>query len=74
VAEIRLTDPNLVPELAARFAALHRLSVWLFVGTGIGVVVLAVGHGLAEIRQARESHPEAVARPARDEKTARKPA
>ena len=57
VAEIHLTDPTLAPELAARFAALHRLSVWLFVGTGLGAVVLAVAHGLAEVRQARELRP-----------------
>jgi len=74
VAEIQLTDPNLVPELAARFAALHRLSVWLFVGTGVGAAVLAFAHGLAEIRQARELRPEAAAALAPDEKTARKPA
>jgi hypothetical protein len=57
VAEIRLTDPDLAPELAARFAALHRLSVWLFVGTALGTVALAVAHGLAESRQAREMRP-----------------
>lgn len=74
VAEIQLTDPNLVPELAARFAALHRLSVWLFVGTGIGVVVLAVAHALSEIRQARDLHPESIPPSAPNEKTARKPA
>jgi hypothetical protein len=53
VAEIRLDDPGLSPELAARFAALHKLSVWLFVGTGIGLVALAVAHGLAEARGTR---------------------
>jgi len=53
VSEIRLTDPGLSPELAARFAALHKLSVWLFVGTGLGLVALAVAHGLAEARGAR---------------------
>lgn len=57
VAEIRLTDPGLAPELAARFAALHRLSVWLFVATAIGTVLLAITHGLAEARQARELRP-----------------
>jgi hypothetical protein len=63
VAEIHLADPALAPELAARFAALHRLSVWLFVGTGIGTVVLAVAHGLAEARQAREMGPVGIGGP-----------
>ena len=57
VAEIQLTDPSLAPELAARFAALHRLSVWLFVGTGMGSAVLAIAHGLAEARQSRAMRP-----------------
>lgn len=57
VAEIPLTDPGLSPELAGRFAALHRLSVWLFVGTGAGAVVLAVAHALAEARMARGARP-----------------
>lgn len=57
VAEIRLTDPGLSPELAGRFAALHRLSVWLFVGTGAGAVILAVAHALAEARPARGPRP-----------------
>jgi len=55
VAEIELTDPRLAPGLAARFSALHRLSVWLFVATGVGVVALAIAHALAEARQAREA-------------------
>jgi hypothetical protein len=63
VAEIQLTDPGLPPELAARFAALHRLSVWLFVGTGVGAVALAVTHGLAEARQARELRPARAPQP-----------
>lgn len=63
VAEIDLTDPSLAPELAARFGALHRLSVWLFVGTGIGTVVLAVAHALAQARQARQLRPTRLARP-----------
>lgn len=57
VAEIRLTDPGLSAELAGRFAALHRLSVWLFTGTGIGAVVLAVAHAVAEAREARGARP-----------------
>lgn len=55
VAEIPLTDPGLAPELAARFAALHRLSVWLFTAVGIGAVVLAAAHAVAEAREARGS-------------------
>lgn len=74
VAEIELTDPSLAPDLAARFAALHRLSVWLFVGVGVGAAVLAVAHGLSERREARDSHPDALAAAAAREKTARKPA
>lgn len=57
VAEIRLTDPGLSPELASRFAALHRLSVWLFVGTAAGAVVLGAAHAIAEARLARGSRP-----------------
>jgi hypothetical protein len=57
VAEIRLTDPGLSPELARRFAALHRLSVWLFVGTGAGAVVLAFTHALTETKRARGPDP-----------------
>jgi len=58
VAEIELTDPRLAPSLAARFSALHQLSVWLFVATGVGIAVLAVAHALAEARQAREDAPD----------------
>lgn len=58
VAEIQLTDPALVPELAARFSALHQLSVWLFVATGLGIVGLAVAHALAERRIALETRSE----------------
>jgi hypothetical protein len=57
VAEIRLSDPDLSPQLAGRFAALHRLSVWLFVGTAAGAVVLAAAHALAEAREARGARP-----------------
>lgn len=57
VAEIRLTDPGLAPEMAARFAALHRLSVWLFIGVGVGVLILAAAHVRAELREARGSAP-----------------
>lgn len=57
VAEIHLTDPGLSPELASRFAALHRLSVWLFTGTAAGAVVLAVFHAVAEMREARGRRP-----------------
>jgi hypothetical protein len=55
VAEIRLDDPALSPELAARFAALHKLSVWLFMGTAVGLVALVVAHALAEARGTRPS-------------------
>jgi hypothetical protein len=58
VAEIRLNDPGLAPALAARFSALHQLSVWLFVGTGVGLVALAVAHAIAE---ARGTRPDGVA-------------
>jgi hypothetical protein len=57
VAEIPLGEPGLSPELAARFSALHRLSVWLFVGTGLGAIALAVAHGLAQVRHARGESP-----------------
>lgn len=57
VAEIRLTDPGLSPELASRFAALHRLSVWLFTGTGVGAVLLAIAHARVEARLARGPRP-----------------
>lgn len=60
VAEIQLSDPGLSPELAARFSALHRLSVWLFVGTGLGTLVLGVAHALAQGREARAGSPTAI--------------
>lgn len=74
VAEIELTDPGLVPELAARFAALHRLSVWLFMGVGLGAVLLAVVHAFAERREARQLRPVRAPSDLAREKTARKPA
>jgi hypothetical protein len=61
VAEIQLGDPGLSPELAARFSALHRLSVWLFVGTALGAVGLGVAHGLAQARVARGRAPTTAA-------------
>jgi len=57
VAEIPLTDPGLSPELASRFATLHRLSVWLFSGTGLGAVALAAFHAIAEARETRGRRP-----------------
>ena len=57
LAEIHLTDPGLAPGLAARFATLHRLSVVLFSGTGLGTLVLAVIHARIEAREARDISP-----------------
>ena len=57
LAEIHLTDPGLAPGLAARFATLHRLSVLLFNGTGLGTLVLAVIHARIEAREARDISP-----------------
>lgn len=57
VAEIPLTDPGLSPEQARRFATLHRLSVWLFTGTGLGAVLLAAFHVVAETRETRGRRP-----------------
>jgi hypothetical protein len=57
VAEIHLTDPGLAPGLAARFATLHQLSVWLFTGTGIGALVLAAIHARIEVRESLRSGP-----------------
>jgi hypothetical protein len=57
VAEIRLTDPGLGPELATRFATLHRLSVVLFMGTLFGAVLLAAIHAGIEVRRARGLRP-----------------
>ena len=57
LAVIDLADPELGAGGAARFASLHRLSVRLFVGTGIGVVLLAVLHAVWELREERPSRP-----------------
>jgi hypothetical protein len=54
VAEIHLTDPALAPGLAARFAALHQLSVWLFVGTILGALALASIHARIEVRESQQ--------------------
>jgi hypothetical protein len=51
VAEIHLTDPGLAPGLAARFATLHHLSILLFIGTGVGALVLAAIHARIEARE-----------------------
>lgn len=55
VAEIHLTDPGLAPGLAARFATLHQLSVWLFIGTAVGALALAAIHARIEARESRQS-------------------
>ena len=57
LAEIHLTDPGLAPGLAARFATLHRLSVLLFNGAGLGTLVLAVIHARIEAREVRDIGP-----------------
>ena len=51
VAAIDLTDPDLVSTAAARFALLHRLSVWLFGATAIGALALTAVHARRELRQ-----------------------
>jgi hypothetical protein len=53
VAEIHLTDPGLAPGMAARFATLHQLSVWLFVASGLIALVLAAIHAWIETGSAR---------------------
>ncbi len=53
VAEIDLTDPGLAPGMAARFAMLHQLSVWLFSGTGVGALLLAALHARIEAAEQR---------------------
>ena len=53
VAEIHLTDPGLAPGMAARFATLHRLSVWLFMAALLVAIVLAVIHARLEAQRAR---------------------
>jgi hypothetical protein len=57
VAEIHLTDPGLAPGSAARFAALHQLSVWLFVGSGLIALVLAGVHAWVEAEGTRANRP-----------------
>ena len=57
VAEIHLTDPALAPGLAARFAMLHQISVWLFVGTAVGAFALATIHARIEVRESQQSGP-----------------
>ena len=60
VAEIHLTDPGLAPGLAARFATLHQLSVWLFIGTGLGALVLAAIHLRIDVSEARRNGPSRI--------------
>lgn len=57
VAEIHLTDPALAPGLAARFAMLHQVSVWLFVATALGALVLAAIHARIEARESQHRGP-----------------
>jgi len=61
VAEIRLNDPTLPPEMAARFASLHQLSVWLFMAALLGAIVLAGIHARFEAQRARGIAPNGLA-------------
>jgi hypothetical protein len=60
VAEIHLADPGLAPGLAARFAALHQLSVWLFIGTGLGALLLAAIHARIDVSEAQRNGPSRI--------------
>jgi len=60
VAEIHLTDPGLAPGLAARFATLHQLSVWLFIGTGLGALVLAAIHARIDVSESQRNSPSRI--------------
>lgn len=51
VAAIDLADPALAGSAGARFAVLHRLSVWLFGATAVGALALAALHTRHELRQ-----------------------
>ena len=60
VAEIHLADLGLAPGLAARFATLHQLSVWLFIGTGLGALVLAAIHARIEASELQGNRPNRI--------------
>jgi hypothetical protein len=60
VAEIHLADPGLAPGLAARFATLHQLSVWLFTGTGLGALVLAAIHARIDVSESQRNSPSRI--------------
>ncbi len=53
VAEIHLNDPRLAPGMGERFATLHRLSVWLFLGALLVAIVVAGIHARLEAEAAR---------------------
>jgi hypothetical protein len=60
VAEIHLADPGLAKGLAARFATLHQLSVWLFTGTGLGALVLAAIHARIDVSESQRNSPSRI--------------
>jgi hypothetical protein len=53
VAAIQLGDPGAGPDAGVRFARLHALSMGLFLGTALGLVLLAVLHAWHEHRESR---------------------
>jgi len=53
VSEIHLTDPGLAPGMAARFATLHQLSVWLFIAALLAAILVAAIHARLEVGRAR---------------------
>jgi hypothetical protein len=59
IAAIRplMAGPEGTPEVAARFAQLHRASVLIFIGVGVSTLVLLAAHALADARRGDRAQP-----------------